>query len=70
MADLLELQIIEIRALIVIAQDRAAAPIRMASAILVLQAIPQRYKPQSPGGHYLRGKADCPLALTGAAPDD
>lgn len=67
-SNLVQLEIVKIGALIVIAEDRAAAPTGIATAVFVLQAIPQCDKSQSPHRHDLNRKPDRTRAFTSAAP--
>jgi len=67
-SNLVQLEIVKIGALIVIAQDRAAAPTGIATAIFILQTIPQRDKSQPAHRRDLNRKPDRTRAFTGAAP--
>jgi len=68
--NLIQFEVIKISSLIVIAQDSAASPVRVTTAIFILQSVPQRNVSQSPGRHDLCRKANGAVTLAGAAPYD
>ena len=68
--DLTQVDRVKVNTLIVIAHDRACAPIRMTCAVFILQANEQQDVLKPSGFDNLGNKFDRAVAVAGASPND